>query len=306
MGLKAPPPPPLVGALRGDTPVHLLPGLAAFVGADITAGIHATGMAFDAAPALLVDIGTNGEIVLQSDGRLIGCATAAGPAFEGSGLLSGTRAQAGAISHIRIHGNATNAHSNPLRIELETIGDRPPASAPGICGSAYVDILATAHRCGLLLPSGRFDADVWQHLPSAHRAPDEQGRTLRLAAAGDARIGEGDIALLLQAKAALGAGIETLLDVAGIRPSDIGRVYLAGGFGLHLDVANAIAIGLLPGFEPAQVRVVGNTSLGGALLAALDRDALPAMEELRARIQIVELNQHPRFEDRYLDHLALP
>jgi uncharacterized 2Fe-2S/4Fe-4S cluster protein (DUF4445 family) len=97
-----------------------------------------------------------------------------------------------------------------------------------------------------------------------------------------------------------------LLAATGITAAEIGRVYLAGGFGMHVDVAHAIAIGLLPGFREEQVRVVGNTSLAGALLALLDRTALAEMEALRARIEVVELNLQPDFEDRYIDHLALP
>lgn len=120
------------------------------------------------------------------------------------------------------------------------------------------------------------------------------------------RVSEVDIALLLQAKAAIGAGIETLLEIAGIRATDISRVYLAGGFGMHLNVPNAIAIGLLPGFRPDQVHVVGNTSLAGALLTVIDRTTLAEMEDIRTRVNVVELNLAADFEDRYIDHLMLP
>src|SRR5208337_1671680 len=105
-------------ALAPDTPVQLLPGIAAYIGGDITAGMYATGMIFDKEPSLLVDIGTNGEIVLQSGGRLTGCATAAGPAFEGSGLRCGTRAREGAISGVEIE-------LDPFRIVVETVGNVP-------------------------------------------------------------------------------------------------------------------------------------------------------------------------------------
>lgn len=110
-------------------PLQLLPGLSAYLGADITAGVYATGMTLDAAPALLVDMGTNGEVVLAVDGRLTGCATAAGPAFEGTGLHSGTRAQDGAVSgiHFTMH---------PFALDLETIGGS--GTPTGICGSAYI------------------------------------------------------------------------------------------------------------------------------------------------------------------------
>ena len=115
-----------------------------------------------------------------------------------------------------------------------------------------------------------------------------------------------DVALLLQAKAAIGAGIEILLETAGIRAADLSRVCLAGGFGMHLNVAHAIAIGLLPGVREEQVRVVGNTSLAGALLALVDRTTLEEMENLRAQVEVIELNLTDGFEDRYTDHLMLP
>ena len=122
----------------------------------------------------------------------------------------------------------------------------------------------------------------------------------------DPFVSEVDVALLLQAKAAIGAGIETLLEIAGIRAHEISRLYLAGGFGMHLNVPNAIACGLLPGFKPEQVRVVGNTSLAGALLALIDRNTLDEMETLRERAEVIELNLVADFEDRYIEHLMLP
>ncbi|MCX6875447.1 MAG: ASKHA domain-containing protein [Verrucomicrobia bacterium] len=283
-------------------PLQLLPGLAAYVGADITAGVHATGMTYDRSPSLLVDMGTNGEVVLGVEGRLLACATAAGPAFEGAGLSSGTRAQAGAIETIRLAWQ-------PFAAEIEAIGGQPAAAEAGICGSAYVDFLATARTCGLLQANGRFDRERWLEVPPQHRIEDSAGLAFRLAGGNGGagpRISEIDIAHLLQAKAAIGAGIATLLDVTGIAAPELGRVYLAGGFGMHIEVAHAIGIGLLPGFAVEQVRVVGNTALAGALLAVLDRGVLAHMESLRSRIEVIELNLQECFEDRYIDHLSLP
>lgn len=285
--------------LAPDTPIQLLPSIAGYIGADITAGVYATGMVFDEKPSLLVDIGTNGEIVLQNGGALTACATAAGPAFEGCGLRCGTRAREGAVSDLAIS-------RNPFEIHLQTIGGVPPERASGICGSAYIDFLASARGCGLLGHAGRFDAAAWATLPETFRLADDDERALSLAGPGSPRISEVDVAVLLQAKAAIGAGIETLLETAGIRAEEISRVYLAGGFGMHLNVENAIAIGLLPGFKPEQVRVVGNTSLAGALLALIDRTTLAEMEALREQVQVIELNLADGFEDRYVEHLMLP
>jgi uncharacterized 2Fe-2S/4Fe-4S cluster protein (DUF4445 family) len=291
-----------VSGLGAALPLQLLPGIAAYIGADITAGVFASGMVFDERPSLLVDIGTNGEIVLQAEGKLFGCATAAGPAFEGSGLRCGTRAREGAVSDL-------NLKLNPFRLEAEVIGNIPLSQATGICGSAYVDFLATARSSGLLGATGRFEAGAWTGLPEQCRFMHEGRRAFRLAAksgADDLRVSEVDVALLLQAKAAIGAGIEVLLETAGIGAADMGKVYLAGGFGMHLNVAHAIAIGLLPGFREEQVRVVGNTSLAGALLALVDRTTLEEMEGLRELVQVIELNLADGFEDRYIEHLLLP
>ena len=288
--------------LAPETPLLLLPGIAAYIGADITAGIYATGMMFDQAPSLLVDVGTNGEIVLQSGGHLTACATAAGPAFEGSGLCCGTRAREGAISGIEFA-------LDPFGISMETIGNIPPARAAGICGSAYLDFLALGRRRGLLMQSGRFASEAWQRVPASHRIENDGGRALRIAGPdgeGGAHIGEVDIAILLQAKAAIGAGIETLLEAAHIDAGGISRLYLAGGFGMHLNVRHAIAAGLLPGFHEDQVRVVGNSALAGALLALFDRTTLEEMETLRSQVEVLELNLQEGFEDRYVDHLMLP
>ncbi len=288
-----------VDGLPPDTPVHLLPSIAAYIGADITAGALATGMIFDAAPSLLVDIGTNGEIVLQHGSQLTACATAAGPAFEGCGLKCGTRARDGAVSDLSVT-------LDPFEIHTKTIGGVPLSRATGICGSAYIDFLATARAAGLLGTAGRFLPAAWDALPESHRQSDEDGRALRLGADCGPFVSEVDVALLLQAKAAIGAGIETLLETAGIRADEISQLYLAGGFGMHLNVPHAIACGLLPGFHPDQVRVVGNTSLAGALLALIDRNTLDEMESLRERVEVIELNLVDDFEDRYVEHLMLP
>jgi uncharacterized 2Fe-2S/4Fe-4S cluster protein (DUF4445 family) len=278
-------------------PLHLLPGLAAYLGADISAGIHAAGMLLDESPSLLVDMGTNGELALCAGGRLTGCATAAGPAFEGGGLSCGNRACAGAISRIHLQ-------PDPWEIRCEIIGG--DKTAAGICGSAYIDFLARGRACGLLGENGRFDTETWLSLPEHLRGVRDGVRAVLTTGPDGPAITEIDIAHLLQAKAAIGSGIETLFADARISATDIGRVYLAGGFGMHVSVPHAIAIGLLPGFDPDRVRVSGNTSLAGALMALLDRSAMDAMDAMRRDIGVVELNLVAGFEDCYIRHLELP
>ena len=291
----------IVDGLSPELPLQLLPGITGYIGADIAAGVIATGMAYDEVPSLLVDIGTNGEILLQSNGQLSACATAAGPAFEGGGLRCGTRAVEGAVSELRLG-------LNPFGLELKTVGDVPAGRAGGICGSAYLDFLAMGRSSGLLSSKGRFEPAAWEQVPEPYRHQEDRERALRLPAGrpGGLTISEVDVALLLQAKAAIGAGIETLLETAGIRAADLGRVYLAGGFGMHLNLGHAIACGLLPGLRREQIRVVGNTALAGALLALVDRTTLEEMATLQARVEIIELNLVPGFEDCFIEHLSLP
>lgn len=292
----------LADGLSPELPLQLLPGIAAYIGSDIAAGILSTGMIYDSKPSLLVDFGTNGEIVLQSGGKLTACATAAGPAFEGSGLSCGRRACEGAVSNLHLA-------LNPFRLDSGTIANVPLWQASGLCGSAYVDFLATARGCGLLGAAGRFDRTCWEMVPAQNRSDENGEMALRLAernGAGALQVSEVDVAHLLQAKAAVGAGIEILLETAGVCGADLGCVYLAGGFGMHLNVGNAIAIGMLPGIREEQVRVVGNTALAGAFLALVDRTMLDEMESLRAQVKVVELNLSEGFEDCYIEHLMLP
>lgn len=284
--------------LSPDLPVHLLPGFSAYVGADLVAGAICTGLLNTPGPDLLVDIGTNGEILLRQGERLFVTATAAGPAFEGGRLSRGTRAAAGAIAHVALSGDGFSP-------ALEIIPGQ--TRVVGICGSAYVDFLAEARRTGLLGFSGRFDSAAWASLPAAHRRESEEGRGILLQAGEPASlITEADIAHLLQAKAAIATGILMLLGKAGLAPAGVNRLLLAGGFGLHLNVPHAIACGLLPGFSPAQVEVVGNTALGGAWLALVDGTVLPEMSAAGTAAEVVELNLEPGFEDTFIDQLALP
>ena len=279
--------------------VHLLPGAAAYVGADLAAGMIATGMIYEDGPVLLIDVGTNGEIIAKAGNRLVGCATAAGPAFEGAGLTSGMRAVTGAIEHMRLR-------TEPFGAELGLIG---AASRPlGICGSAYVDFLLEARRSGILQANGRFEGAFSSRAGDAVQI-DAQGRKLLLhahGASGPIWISELDIARLLQAKAAIAAGSLTLLELLGIAPSDVKGVYLAGGFGFHLSLEHAIGCGLLPGFVADQIHVVGNTSLGGAFLALNDQRLVGEMVGACAAMEVIELNLQAGFENAFIDQLALP
>ena len=290
---------PHARSAAGRPVVHLLPGAAAYVGADISAGIIATGLLYDDGPSLLVDVGTNGEIVLKHGDRLYGAATAAGPAFEGVGLTCGMRAGNGAIAHVRY------AH-DPLDLRTDVIGSGEPR---GLCGSAYIDVLAHARRVGLLGPMGRLASNNGDASTARFVASSHAGRALRIADGDNDRdivVTEADIARLLPAKAAIAAGILTLLERAGLRADDVETVYLAGGFGMHLDPTSAVSCGLLPGLSPSRIQPVGNSALAGAYLALLDAGILEELIRISPRIEILELNLDPDFEGRYIEQLTLP
>lgn len=280
-----------------DLPLYLLPGISGYVGADICAGLFATGTPYAEEAVLFLDVGTNGEIALHRGSDLWVTATAAGPAFEGSGLTSGCRAGEGAVSHLSFE-------SNPFRVELEILGKG--RHAHGICGTAYLDFLARARAINLLTPTGRFDPAFRENHPEWFSREDD-GWCFNLTPGKNqpVSISEVDVALLLQAKAAIAAGIQVLLQLAGLRPNQVDTLYLAGGFGLHLNRESAIRSGLLPGFHLNQIEPVGNTSLAGAYLACLDQSILAEINRFRERARIIELNTQPQFEDTYIENLLL-
>ncbi|WP_291981043.1 ASKHA domain-containing protein [Luteitalea sp.] len=295
IGLSAVSLPSMVGALRADLPLHLLPGAAAYVGADVVAGTLTTGVAYRQAPCLLLDLGTNGEIVLQHEGRLWGCSTAAGPAFEGAGLVCGVRAGDGAVSHLWFD-------EDPRRMRTEVIGHGRPL---GLCGTAYLDFVARGRRAGVLSPTGRILVDPGRH--DTWRDPFH-GRVILVAEGAGRRplfVSEADVATILQAKAAIAAGITCLLRKAGLSAGDV-AVLVAGGFGFHMHPDSLIGCGLLPGFEVDQIALVGNSSLAGAYASLLDSSFLDELRRLATRIEIVELNLEPDFESIYIDELVAP
>ncbi len=291
MGLAGP-------GLADPQPIHLLPSAGAYVGADIVAGAVVSGVSYRDRPSILLDLGTNGEIVLKCGQRALACATAAGPAFEGAGLTCGMTASRGAISGARFT-------TDPPGVELDVIGDQPPQ---GICGSAYVDLLSEGRRTGWIDRMGRFT--LANNPALAPLIGETDGETsLRLAHDADGRsivLTEGDIAALLQAKAAIAAGTLTLVERAELAPEDVCEALVAGAFGAHLNPDHAVDIGLLPEAWRGRSEAVGNTSLAGAYLLAMDRRYLEDLNRFAREIEVVELNHDPGFESRYIDQLSLP
>ena len=250
------------------------PIIASHVGADIAADLVATGFAARPGISLLVDIGTNTEMVIGDGQHLIAASSPAGPAFEGGGVRFGMAGADGAIESVRWEGRG---------FSWRTIGDQPPE---GICGSGLVDLLAEAARAGLLLPDSSF--------AGGRRAIDvvsEHGIDLDRA----------DVSSLAQAKAANSVGQTVVMRRLGVTPAQIDRVFLAGAFANAVNVRNAQAIGLLASVPPERVVRVGNASVGGAkalLLSARHRRELAVTV---ARIEHAELETEPDFFDLFVD-----
>ncbi|MGI6335478.1 MAG: ASKHA domain-containing protein [Eubacteriales bacterium] len=264
--------------------VYVMRGASAFVGGDITAGMLATGLCEQNEKALLADIGTNGEMALWTGTELLCCATAAGPAFEGVGISCGMTAREGAISRVTLRGHTVYA---------ETIGG---GHAEGICGSGLIDAVAAYVKLGVIDETGYLDEDA-----------DEEGY---LTDAGELRVGQTDVVLTQKdiravqlAKSAICAGMETLLDEAGLTIEEIGVVYLAGGFGTVLNAESAEAIGLLPvGFAQKTV-AVGNAAGMGAGEVLRSGEMLRRSEELAGRARTVALAESPVFMERFVENM---
>ena len=236
-----------------DFPLRLVPGLGAFVGGDIVAGALASGMTQSAGPSLLIDFGTNGEILLQSRKGSLATATAAGPAFEGGRLNCGRPAAPGVIGALRFADGAWHG---------TRIGGEQVRPVPGLSGSAYIDFMAEARNVGLLDRMGRFE----------HGHPLVQCRDIDGEATPSVEVGpavfitEADLAELMQAKAAILGGVHALLEEAGLDAADLESVFVAGGFGYHLNPDHARSIGLLPDVPRERIHIIGNSSLAGASL----------------------------------------
>lgn len=266
--------------LTKDAEVCLLPGISAFVGADITAGLLTCGFDTREEISLFLDLGTNGEMALGNRERIYATSTAAGPAFEGGNIHCGCGSIPGAICHVQIE-KAGN-------VSIETIGGQPPV---GICGTGLVEAAAELLRNGFLDETGRLDkAYAKEGFPLAHT---EEGELLVLT--------QKDIRELQLAKAAVRAGITILTHKYGIQWEDISHVFLAGGFGYGMDLKKAARIGLLPGALLNRVEVVGNTALLGAKHYLMDPDAPKRLAAIRSVSKETALAREPEFQDCYVD-----
>ena len=271
-----------------------LPSVGAYVGADIVAGVLETRLHEAEAPALLIDIGTNGEIVLGSREWMVSASSSAGPAFEGSGIRCGMRAAAGAIERFHVGPDGT--------FHWHAAGGQLPR---GLCGSGLLDLLASFFEAGIIDRTGRF-----AHPDDPRFGDGPDGPEFTIVPPAGARpaivITQADIANLIRSKAGVYAAISTLMESTGARLQDIETVYVAGGFGDHLDPEKAILIGLLPDVPVDKVLFVGNTSIAGAKRAAMSRAALAEAEAIASRMTYFDLMNHPGYMEAFIQANFLP
>jgi uncharacterized 2Fe-2S/4Fe-4S cluster protein (DUF4445 family) len=285
-------------------PVYVLPCVRSHVGADAVAAAAAVSLDRLEAPALLIDLGTNSEIVLGDGGRIFAASTAAGPAFECGGISCGTRAADGAIDALSLEPDG--------RWSVHVIGDGPPR---GVCGSGLLDAVAELVRVGVVEPSGymRSAEQAAGLVPDAllgrlSRAGDPR-RTTIVAAEGASRgisLEAGDVRQLQLAIGAVRAGIEVLCAEAGLPAAGLQAIFVAGTFGQYVRKASILRLGLLPPVAPERVRTVGNAAGAGAVLALLDRRFRDRAERLAARATYVELAGRADYQDALTRSLRFP
>ncbi len=260
----------------GQPVVRFLPCLGGFVGSDILAGILAVGQHNAPGLVILLDLGTNGEIVVGNRDRLLCASTAAGPAFEGARISTGMRAATGAISEVHLEDGALRCH---------VLGNVEPR---GVCGSGLVDAVACALELGWVASSGRLTR------------PDA------IPLAGTVELTQADLRELQLAKGAIAAGLRILLRQWGAEPGQVERVYLAGAFGNYVNRTSARRIGLI-GFPREKVQPVGNTALLGAKLALFSPSGtLGYPETLPDQVRHVTLSDDPSFQDIFAEEMRFP
>ncbi|MCL2339937.1 MAG: ASKHA domain-containing protein [Actinomycetia bacterium] len=279
-----------------DTPVILAPNVGSYVGGDITAGILTSLIWNQDNLQLFLDLGTNGELVLGNRDFLLCCACSAGPAFEGGEISCGMRATAGAVQAVRLD-------QNTLQPTLDVIGSKAVA---GVCGSGLIDLIAELFRCGAIDATGKFVREhprIWRNeytaaFVLAYADESQSGK--------DIQINETDIGNFIRAKAAIYSAIHVLLQSLDMDARMLDSVQIAGGIGGGINIANAIAIGMLPALSTERFSYIGNSALTGACAMLLSDDAAQKVLELGRSMTYVELSTHPGYMDEFIAACFLP
>ncbi len=273
--------------------LYCLPQVSAYIGSDIVAGTHVCDMAHAQGNTLFIDIGTNGEIVLASGGRLLCCSCAAGPALEGANISCGMRAADGAVEDVTILTDRT---------ELTVIGGDHPV---GLCGSGILAVLRELLKSGYVKPSGVFIKKSEEGLGADKRLV-LQGVKRAFDLGSGLVISQDDIRQIQLAKGAILSGFTALLNKAGIGMEDLDRVLIAGQFGAHLPVDSLIGTGILPPEVRDKLVYVGNSSKTGACMALLSKKERQAMERLAEQMEYMELAESENYESLFAACMVFP
>ncbi len=277
--------------------VYCLPNASAYVGSDIIAGIHVCDLPNMAGNVLFIDIGTNGEMALSRNGKLLSCSCAAGPALEGMNITAGMRAEAGAIEDLKINENG---------MELQVIGDVAPS---GICGSGILNAIKELLRTGIIRKEGAFirleklDEDDYRR---KYIRMDGKKREFLLAPEQGIIISQSDVRQVQLAKGAILSGIIALLNAADLPMDALDKVIVAGQFGSHLSADCLVGTGILPKEVKDKITYVGNTSKTGAYMALLSNKARKQMEDMAKCIEHIELSKLDSYERLFADCLIFP
>ena len=265
--------------------VQILPNIAGFVGADTVGCLLAT--AFDEIEdlSLMIDIGTNGEMVMGNKDHMIACSTAAGPAFEGAKIECGMRGMSGAIDHIKADGTNLVCH---------VIDD---VKAVGICGSGLMDAIAAGLDIELIDESGKIDEDF----DYVYRQEDTNLLAFKLR--DGVYLSQKDVREVQLAKGAIAAGIELMAEKLGIQISDIKKIMIAGAFGNYMDPHSACRIGMLPIELEDRIEMIGNAAGEGSRIATLNIDEFERAQTIREKVEFLELASSPNFQDTFVDNL---
>ncbi len=258
-----------------DRSLYLPKCMHAFVGADITCAVLESGMCDKEEISLLCDIGTNGEIALWKNGKLYAASTAAGPVFEGAGISCGCQSVHGAVERVTLCGDD---------LMIQTIGNAP---AVGLCGSGVIDAIACLLDNGTIDETGAMegkDVTVCENIVLTRR----------------------DVRSVQLAKAAIAAGIQTLLDITDTKEDEISTFYVAGGFGSHININSAVRIGLFPATLKNRIKILGNAALKGAAAMLTSEELKASAHAIACNAECIDLSGMPEFNENYIDEMFFP
>lgn len=265
--------------------VFCFPAIANYLGGDITAGLLLTDLDTASQPSVFLDIGTNGELCLGCREYLLMGAGAAGPALEGFGSRYGMRAERGAIRHLTI--------DEAGAFHLEVIGGGPPK---GICGTGIFDLVAQCFLAGIINGDGTVNMEDTLHTAYVWDANREENvPAVVYDPVGGLYFTQGDIQEFIRCKAAAHTMVATLLDYCGLTPDDLGNIYLAGGFGTHIDIESAVTVGIYPDVDRSKLKLLGNTSLAGAKKVLLDVQCLDRLKDFQKNATYLHFAEMDKF-----------